>query len=85
LFFYWREADGKEDLDPADRVHGKEHSEVHEGTRSLWSLLLSAQQNASGVPQRLLDEKEADIYFLQILSCFVLEQPEFGQERGRTS
>uniref|UniRef100_A0A804LHU5 PWI domain-containing protein n=1 Tax=Zea mays TaxID=4577 RepID=A0A804LHU5_MAIZE len=29
--------------------------------RELWTLLLSAQQNASGVPQQFLDEKEAEI------------------------
>ncbi|KAF7049554.1 hypothetical protein CFC21_058072 [Triticum aestivum] len=29
--------------------------------RELWSLLLSAQQNASGVPQQFLDAKEAEI------------------------
>ncbi|KAL5218018.1 hypothetical protein ABZP36_018702 [Zizania latifolia] len=29
--------------------------------KELWSLLLSAQQNASGVPQQFLDEKEAEI------------------------
>ncbi|KAL5661858.1 hypothetical protein ACJX0J_028983, partial [Zea mays] len=30
--------------------------------KELWSLLLSAQQNASGVPQQFLDEKEAEIH-----------------------
>jgi hypothetical protein len=29
--------------------------------KELWNLLLSAQQNASGVPQQFLDEKEAEI------------------------
>ncbi|KAG8096596.1 hypothetical protein GUJ93_ZPchr0013g36903 [Zizania palustris] len=29
--------------------------------KELWSLLLSAQQNASGVPQQFLDAKEAEI------------------------
>jgi hypothetical protein len=29
--------------------------------KELWNLLLSAQQNASGVPQLFLDEKEAEI------------------------
>uniref|UniRef100_K4A5U9 PWI domain-containing protein n=2 Tax=Setaria italica TaxID=4555 RepID=K4A5U9_SETIT len=29
--------------------------------KELWGLLLSAQQNASGVPQQFLDEKEAEI------------------------
>jgi hypothetical protein len=29
--------------------------------KELWNLLLSAQQNASGVPQQFLDAKEAEI------------------------
>jgi hypothetical protein len=29
--------------------------------KELWSLLISAQQNASGVPQQFLDAKEAEI------------------------
>jgi len=36
--------------------------------KELWSLLLSAQQNASGVPQQFLDEKEAEIQQKKV--CF---------------
>jgi hypothetical protein len=36
--------------------------------RELWTLLLSAQQNASGVPQQFLDEKEAEIQQKKV--CF---------------
>jgi hypothetical protein len=36
--------------------------------KELWSLLLSAQQNASGVPQQFLDEKEAEIHQKKV--CF---------------
>jgi hypothetical protein len=36
--------------------------------KELWSLLLSARQNASGVPQQFLDEKEAEIHQKKV--CF---------------
>jgi hypothetical protein len=47
--------------------------------KELWSLLLSAQQNASGVPQQFLDAKEAEIqqrkvcikYFTLLLLIYV--------------
>ena len=44
----------------------------------LWSLL-GVQQNASGVPPQFLNEKEAEIFFFQILSFFVLEKLNFDK------
>ena len=57
----------KEDLDPTDKVHGEEHSEVHGG--ALEPPRCTAECH-SGVPQQFLDEKEAEIYLF--FSNFIL-------------
>jgi hypothetical protein len=58
LFFYWQEADGKK---IQIQLTGFMEKNTVKFMKELWGLLLSAQQNASGVPQQFLDEKEAEI------------------------
>uniref|UniRef100_A0A804R8Q4 PWI domain-containing protein n=1 Tax=Zea mays TaxID=4577 RepID=A0A804R8Q4_MAIZE len=55
----FREADGKK---IQIQLTGFMEKNTMKFMKELWSLLLSAQQNASGVPQQFLDEKEAEIH-----------------------
>jgi hypothetical protein len=58
FFFQWQEADGKK---IQIQLTGFMEKNTVKFMKELWSLLLSAQQNASGVPQQFLDAKEAEI------------------------
>jgi hypothetical protein len=58
FLFVWQEADGKK---IQIQLTGFMEKNTVKFMKELWSLLLSAQQNASGVPQQFLDAKEAEI------------------------
>ena len=56
--FQWQAADGKK---IQIQLTGFMEKNTVKFMKELWTLLLSAQQNASGVPQQFLDAKEAEI------------------------
>ncbi|XP_062216078.1 uncharacterized protein LOC133916428 [Phragmites australis] len=54
--------------------------------KELWSLLLSAQQNASGVPQQFLDAKEAEIQQRKAEDDIIVQEIQKKREKdGRDS
>ncbi|CAA6656795.1 unnamed protein product [Spirodela intermedia] len=65
------------DSNTAHRFYGEEYGKF---MKELWVLLLSAQKNASGVPQQFLDEKEEEMKKKMDNSGNSEEEGERGQD-----